>query len=288
MTEQSAPTPGDSAGATQTPPAGKAGRNLPAAIGVGAAIGGVVLLTLFLYRPAFGAVVVLAVVVAVREVALAVRQGGITVAPIPLMLGGVGMCVAAWFYGLEGLALGLLLTFFVSTVWRMSLPTEGFVSSAATSAFIAVYIPFLAGFAVLLTNRPDGAAWTIAWALAVVCNDTGGYIAGVLFGKHPMAPTISPKKSWEGFAGSLLAAAISGALMLSLALDGQWWQGVLLGVGIALIATLGDLAESMIKRDIGIKDMSDLLPGHGGVMDRMDSLLFSAPVAWMLLTLFVG
>ena len=288
MTEQSAPMPSDPAGATQTPPAGKAGRNLPAAIGVGAAIGGVVLLTLFLYRAAFGAVVVLAVVVAVREVALAVRQGGITVAPIPLMLGGVGMCVAAWFYGLEGLALGLLLTFFVSTVWRMSLPTEGFVSSAATSAFIAVYIPFLAGFAVLLTNRPDGAAWTIAWALAVVCNDTGGYIAGVLFGKHPMAPTISPKKSWEGFAGSLLAAAISGALMLSLALDGQWWQGVLLGVGIALIATLGDLAESMIKRDIGIKDMSDLLPGHGGVMDRMDSLLFSAPVAWMLLTLFVG
>ncbi|WP_153505180.1 phosphatidate cytidylyltransferase [Cumulibacter manganitolerans] len=287
MTEQ--PTqPSAPAGAAQTPPAGKAGRNLPAAIGVGVAIGAVVLLTLFLYRPAFGALVVVAVVLAIREVALAVREDDIFVAELPLMAGGAGMGVAAWFYGLEGLGIGLLLTFFVATVWRMSLPTEGFVVSAATSAFIATYIPFLGGFAILLAARPDGAAWVVAWALAVVCNDTGGYAAGVLFGKHPMAPTISPKKSWEGFGGSLVAAAAAGGLMLALALHGQWWQGVLFGVAIALIATLGDLAESMVKRDIGVKDMSHLLPGHGGVMDRMDSLLFSAPVAWMLLTLFVG
>lgn len=278
-------TPG---GGAETKPAGKAGRDLGAAIGVGVAIGAVVVASLFLYRPAFGVLVLLAVVVAVREVAIAVRHDDIVVAALPLMLGGVGMCIAAWFYGLIGLSIGLLLTFFAAVVWRMSMSIDGFVVSSAVSSFIALYIPFLGGFTILMVNREAGAVWIITWALAVVCNDTGGYASGVMFGKHPMAPAISPKKSWEGFAGSLLAASIASVLMFTLALDGAWWHGVLFGVGVAMIATLGDLAESMIKRDIGVKDMSNLLPGHGGIMDRLDSLLFSAPLAWMLLTLFVG
>lgn len=288
MTHQPADQPSEPGPVSAKKPQRKAGRDLRAAISVGVAIGALVILSLFVYRPAFGVLVLVAVVLAVREVAEAVREKGIVAASLPLMIGGEAMCIAAWFFGIKGLAIALLMTFFVLVVWRMSLPTEGFVVSVAASSFITLYIPFLASFAILMANRELGGAWVITWALAVVCNDTGGYAAGVLFGKHPMAPTISPKKSWEGFAGSLLAASIAGVLMITLALDGQWWHGVLFGIAIAMIATLGDLAESMIKRDLGIKDMSNLLPGHGGVMDRMDSLLFSAPVAWMLLTLFVG
>lgn len=275
-------------GAPPSQPPNRAGRNLPAAIGVGLAIGAVVLLTLFLYRPAFALIVIAAIGAACYEIATAMRSRGIYLEWWPLVVGGAGTGGAAWFYGLAGLAIATLLTFLVTVVWRMTGGIRGFVGSVAASSLIILYVPFLAGFAVLMVNREAGAAWIVAWALAVVGNDTGGYAAGVLLGKHPMAPAISPKKSWEGFSGSLVAASIISVLMFTLALDGQWWQGILFGLAISMVATLGDFAESMLKRDLGVKDMSNLLPGHGGVMDRMDSLLFSAPLAWMLLTLFVG
>ena len=152
------------------------------------------------------------------------------------------------------------------------------------AALIAVYVPFLLGFAALLAaaRRRAAADRGRRWP-AVVLSDTGGYAAGVFFGKHPMAPSISPKKSWEGFAGSVLAAAVGSALLLWLLLDVAPWWGALFGVVVSIAAVLGDLAESMIKRDLGIKDMSNLLPGHGGLMDRLDSILFAVPTAYLLL-----
>jgi phosphatidate cytidylyltransferase len=123
----------------------------------------------------------------------------------------------------------------------------------------------------------------VAFIVATVASDTGGYIAGVLFGKHPMAPTISPKKSWEGFTGSLLFGIGLGIVTVVYALDGDWWVGILLGVAGVVFGTLGDLSESLIKRDLGIKDMGDLLPGHGGLMDRLDSLIAVAPICWLIL-----
>ena len=134
----------------------------------------------------------------------------------------------------------------------------------------------------------DGAGRAFAFLIGVVLSDVGGYAAGVFLGKHPMAPTISPKKSWEGFAGSLVAGMVGGAITVTTLLDGQWWHGVLFGAAIVVTATAGDLVESLIKRDLGIKDMGTLLPGHGGIMDRLDSLLPTAPVVWLLLVLFVG
>jgi len=127
----------------------------------------------------------------------------------------------------------------------------------------------------------------LCWLIVVVCSDTGGYAAGVLFGKHPMAPSISPKKSWEGFAGSMLAGAIGGTLSVMLLLHAHWWVGLPYGLALVVCATGGDLVESLIKRDLGIKDMGNLLPGHGGLMDRLDSLLPTAVAAWLLLTAFV-
>lgn len=267
-----------------TPPPSRAGRDLKAAVAVGVGIGILVIATLFLYRPAFAVVVGLAVVLAIGELQAAVRTGGVEVPRWPLLIGGAAMLVASWFWGLQGLVIALLATFLAVIFGRMRGPLHGYLASTATGLFITIYVPFLAGFAVLLTVPDNGAKLVLAWAIAVVCSDTGGYAAGVLFGKHPMAPRISPKKSWEGFAGSVVLAGIAGAVVFEFLLDFPWWLGVPYGAIVAVFAVTGDLLESIIKRDVGVKDMGSLLPGHGGAMDRMDSLLLTAPVAYVLLS----
>jgi phosphatidate cytidylyltransferase len=166
-------------------------------------------------------------------------------------------------------------------------PAEGFLRDLAAATFTATYVPFLAGFAALMAVPDDGPRRITAYIAVVVCSDVGGFAAGVLFGKHAMAPTVSPKKSWEGFAGSLVACAVAGGIFFTTLFDVSPLLGVGYGIAIVLSATLGDLGESMVKRDIGIKDMGTLLPGHGGIMDRLDSLLPTAPVAWLLLAAFV-
>lgn len=128
--------------------------------------------------------------------------------------------------------------------------------------------------------EPDGTRRVIVFILVTIASDIGGYAAGVLAGKHPMAPSVSPKKSWEGFAGSAAACMFVGALSVPLLLGGSWWAGLLVGVIAVCMATLGDLTESMIKRDLGVKDLGTILPGHGGLMDRIDSLLLCAPGVW--------
>jgi len=124
--------------------------------------------------------------------------------------------------------------------------------------------------------------------LAVVLSDTGGYAAGVLFGRHKLAPRVSPAKSWEGLGGSLVMTIVGTAVSVPLLLDGAWWQGALIGAAVVVTATLGDLGESLLKRDLGVKDMGSLLPEHGGVMDRLDSLLPTAPVVALLLAATIG
>ena len=155
------------------------------------------------------------------------------------------------------------------------------------AVFALAYLPFLAVFVPLMLARPDGSRRTLIFVALAVCSDAGGYFAGILLGKHPMAPGISPKKTWEGLAGSVLLGVTAGAILLVTLLHGHVWQGVILGAAAVAAATLGDLAESMIKRDLEIKDMGSVLPGHGGVMERIDSLLIVAPVAWLLLTIFI-
>ncbi|MDD9205058.1 phosphatidate cytidylyltransferase, partial [Georgenia sp. 10Sc9-8] len=155
--------------------------------------------------------------------------------------------------------------------------------------FCAAYVSLLAGFAMLLLAMEQGSWLVLAFVLVVIANDVGGYVAGVLLGRTPLAPTISPKKSWEGLGGSLVLAGAVGAGMLHWFVDGgQWWGGVLLGLAAVLTATTGDLAESLLKRDLGLKDMGSLLPGHGGIMDRLDSLLITAPVSYVVLRLITG
>jgi phosphatidate cytidylyltransferase len=268
-------------------PAQRGGRNLPAAIGVGLGLGALIIATLALYRPSFVYVILVAVVVGVYEIVTAI--GAVEARPplVPLLAGTVAMEAAAWFRGPDGLVGALLLTALGLTIWRLADGAAGYGRDVAAANLVALYVPFLAGFAVLMVHASDGMARIVIFILAVVCSDTGGYAVGAIFGKHPMAPTVSPKKSWEGLAGSVVAGSISGVLMMVLCFHHQWWQGALFGLALVVTATLGDLGESMIKRDLGLKDMGKLLPGHGGIMDRLDSLLPCAPVAYLLLAAFL-
>ncbi|GAA3390050.1 phosphatidate cytidylyltransferase [Cryptosporangium minutisporangium] len=267
--------------------ASRAGRNLPAAIGVGVGLAALIVVTLFTSKLAFAAVIAGAVGVGIWELVRAIRPVEARPPMVPLIVGGVATIGMTWAGGTESLLLGLLLTVVAVLIWRLPDGPVGFQRDVTAAVLVAAYVPFLAGFAVLLEVEDDGVMRIVAFIATVVCSDVGGYAAGVLAGRHPMAPTVSPKKSWEGMAGSLIACAIAGAAFLELGFDnGAWWEGVVYGLAIAVAATLGDLTESMIKRDLGVKDMSSLLPGHGGLMDRLDSLLFAAPVAYLLLTAF--
>ena len=273
---------------TATAPTSRAGRDLPAAIGVGLSLGALVLGTLYSpYRWTFVVVLVVASLVGTQEVVRAVRTLGARPPAAPLYAGGTAMLVCAYRYGSEALFLAFALTVLGCVLWRVADPAEGIVRDLTAAVFAAAYVPFLMGFAALLVVPDDGARRVTAFVATVVCSDVGGYAAGVLFGRHPMAPSVSPKKSWEGFAGSATACALAGAVFFSTLFDADPLLGAVYGLAVVASATLGDLGESMVKRDIGIKDMGTLLPGHGGLMDRLDSLLPTAPVAWLLLTAFL-
>ncbi len=282
------PLPADAAPAAEVAAEpGRTGRDLPLAIAVGVGLGAAIIASLAVYRPAFLAILAAAVLISVWELTRALRSARVRPPKVPLVLGSVAMIALTWLSGPSGLAVTTMLTVLAALVWRLSDGPVGYFRDASAAVLITAYVPLLACFAVLMLRPDDGAARIVAFILTVVCSDVGGYAAGVLFGKHPMSPTVSPKKSWEGLCGSVLACMIVGVLMVALALDGSWWQGALYGAAIAVTATLGDLGESIVKRDLGIKDMGTLLPGHGGLMDRMDSLLPSAAVAYLLLTVFV-
>jgi len=265
----------------------RAGRNLPAAVGVGVGLAVMIFISLYVWKVAFLVVVGVAVLLALSELANAFAAARVRLARIPVGAGGVAILVAAYAGGSEPLLVALMLTFLAVLLWRLPENPAGYVRDVTAGVFATMYVPFLAAFAVLLLRADDGPERVVVFVLLTVLSDVGGYAAGVLFGRHPMAPMVSPKKSWEGFAGAALFCAVGGAVTVPALLDGQAWEGVLLGLAVMTAATLGDLGESMIKRDLGIKDMGSLLPGHGGMMDRLDSLLLTAPVTYLLLTWLV-
>ena len=265
---------------------GRAGRDLRAAIGVGLALVAVIIGSLVVRREAFVGLVVVAILIGVVELTRALQAGPFRAPVVPLLVGAFAMLVLAWSRGPTGLVTGFLVTVLAVLLWRLGDGPAGYLHDAAAGVLVALYVPLLAGFAVLLVVPDDGVARVLTFIATVAASDIGGYAAGVLFGRHPMAPSISPKKSWEGMAGSVLTCVGVGVALFTLTFHEPWWGGALFGVAIAVSATIGDLGESLIKRDLGIKDMGNLLPGHGGLMDRLDSLLPSAAVAYLLLSLF--
>ena len=284
---------GGAAAAADGPPApekkaSRAGRDLPAAIGVGLVLGAAVVASLLTVRYVFLAIIAAAIAIGTIELAGVLRRAAnIRIAMIPVLVGGQAMIWLGWPFGRDGVLAAFAVTVLVSLLWRLPGGAEGYLRDISSSIFASAYLPLFGAFAAMLVLPHDGAARVLTFMIGVVASDTGGYIAGVLGGKHPMAPSISPKKSWEGFAGSMVAGIVAGSLTVSLMLHGQVWQGIVFGIAIVLTATLGDLVESLIKRNLGVKDMGTMLPGHGGLMDRLDSLLPSAMVSWLLLSLFV-
>ncbi len=282
---------------TQAPKTSKAGRDLPAAIAVGVGLLAYIWVTLAWFHWGFIVLVAVALSLGAVEVHHALKRIGMHSAIVPIVLGTLGMVLGTYAaaLGVGGTGIpwhAVQLAFLgamelASMAWRMRGGHEGFVRDTAGSLFIISYVGLLGSFAALILAGGQGAARMVTFLMAVVANDTGGYVVGVLFGKHPMAPTISPKKTWEGLAGSVFFSVLVGAIVGVIALKAPWWVGAVLGFVLAFFATAGDLIESMIKRDVGIKDMSSFLPGHGGMMDRLDSLLVAAPAAWLVLFLLV-
>ena len=280
-----------------TPAYGRVGRHLPAAIGVGVGFGAVAVVCLLFFHLGLVLLIAAATAAAARELQRELGRQGMRAAPVPIMAGCVLIALVPYVFGemfpvalpMIGLVLSCVgITVIAAMIWRMPQGSAGYVRDVAASLSIIAYVPLLASFAVLMIAAAEqGAARIVAFVLVVTMSDTGGLIAGVLFGKHPMAPQISPKKSWEGLAGSLIFGVAAGVGTAIFGLNVAFWVGILLGVALVAIGTCGDLIESMIKRDLGIKDMSSFLPGHGGVMDRLDSLLFAAPVAWLIMYLLV-
>ncbi|OFT60644.1 phosphatidate cytidylyltransferase [Brachybacterium sp. HMSC06H03] len=260
------------------------GRNLPAAIGVGLALVAVLALSVLVVPQAFPVLAAIAMVAAVLELTRALAHGGLEAPAVPLLVGVIGMVVSTVVFGAEGLMLSTAAAVCVLILWRVS-ESMGLTAlrDVAGGVFALAWVPFLGCFLLLLMQRDQGAMLVLLAVLGPVGNDVGGYIAGVLFGRHPMAPGISPKKSWEGFAGSLVLGTAMVTLIAVLALELPWWVGVAIGAVLVVVSTCGDLAESLLKRDLGIKDMGHLLPGHGGVLDRVDSILLAAPTTYVML-----
>ena len=265
----------------------RTGRNLPLAAAIGVALGGLALVTLFTVKATFLAYMGAVVAVGLWELRHVLADRGISIPLIPIVAGGAAMFTLAYWYGAQPALAVLAVTVLVLMAWRLPGGPAGYLRDLTASVFTLAYLPMLGVFVPLMLSAPDGARRTLIFLLLAVCSDVGGYFAGIFTGRHPMAPGISPKKTWEGFGGSVAACLAAGAITLPLLLHAHVWQGLVLGAVAVAAATLGDLVESMIKRDLEIKDMGRIFPGHGGAMDRLDSLVFVAPVTWLLLAVFV-
>ena len=273
-------------------PRSRAGRDLPAAIGVGGALFVVVVATLTWFHWGFVLLLAAALAIGAHEVSVALRRVGMHAATWPIIGGTIAIVTGSFIAG-ESPRAGITsntwllvstgLTVLLALLWRMPKGADGYVRDAAASLFIIAYVPLLGAFVPLMLAAPEGVRRVVVYIVCVMGSDIGGYAVGVLAGRHQMAPRISPKKTWEGFAGSIGLGIVVGVLGVTMLLHASWWIGLLLGVMLVGFGTAGDLVESLVKRDVGIKDMSHFLPGHGGVMDRIDSMLVAAPVAWLIM-----
>jgi phosphatidate cytidylyltransferase len=261
----------------------KAGRKLLPSIAVSATIVAIVWFTLAFQRELFAVLIGLAVILGIREITRAFNLSKTYISYPALVIATVVLTIATWRGGVAGLAIATAFCLPNLLVHLLRRGPNGFIASATATTLVLIYLPFLAGFLILLARPEDGLSRVMTFVILISCNDTFAYLVGVLFGKHPLAPTISPKKTWEGLAGSVVFTIAGGAISFHYLLHEPWWMGSILGLIVVFTATSGDLIESAMKRDLSLKDMGTLLPGHGGMLDRLDSALLSGPAVWLAL-----
>jgi phosphatidate cytidylyltransferase len=269
-------------------PYGRAGRNLWSAVAVGLFLGALVLLPMFFAPWVFPIVVSVALLIAARELESAFAGRGIHLVRWPLAVATPAIVILAYLFGTTATLATFGAAVLVVLAVRLVGDTEGYAADVTASVFVLSYTALMGAFVSLQLAAGSGPKRVIAFVVLTVCSDIGGYAAGVLAGRHPIAPRISPKKSWEGLAGSLVLQAVAGVALFVLMFDAPWWQGLICGLALTVTATVGDLVESALKRDLGVKDMGTVLPGHGGVMDRLDSLVLNAFASWALFRIFLG
>jgi len=263
----------------------KAGRKLFPSIAVGLTLLGLVITSLAFERVLFLPLAIAAIIRGVWELGQALDRADIEISVPTISFCAVAIMTSAWIKDVTGLAVATAISIPFLLISGLPKGHHNFVKNATATVFATIYLPFLAGFLVVLAKPEDGLARVMTFVVVVGCNDTFGYIFGVLLGKHKLAPAISPKKTWEGLIGSLIFSILGGGLMLSLLFEKHWLVGAAIGLAAVFTATCGDLIESAIKRDLDLKDMGAILPGHGGMLDRLDSVLLSAPIIWAILTL---
>ncbi|MDO4917302.1 MAG: phosphatidate cytidylyltransferase [Rothia sp. (in: high G+C Gram-positive bacteria)] len=274
--------------AVETAPRKKrsAGRNLPAAIGVGVGLGSLVVIGLFFAPWVMVILAAAAAAVGNWEVVHGINQKrGMGIPLTPAVITAFLLPIIAYVGGGQWLIFAVVASILFLIACRLFGSRNGMIMSVMGSMFAMLWVPFMIALALLIFREDAGNGKIFMILVMAIGNDTWGYIAGVLWGKHPMAPKISPKKTWEGFAGSMVGSLIVGVVS-ALVLGLPWWFGMVLAIFLVITATTGDLAESMVKREIGIKDMSNILPGHGGVMDRLDSIVFCLAIGYVLFTVF--
>jgi len=275
------------------------GRSLSKSVAVGLLLAAIFLSSLLIYKELFIVLLSVAAAIGAWELSTALRVKNWYVPRVPAVVGSVLIMPATYFGGPSIQWLASLAIVAALIIWRTvhllferrkaNFQTfQRTVRDFGAAAFLVIYLPLTLSFGMLLLRRDDGQWWVLAFVTTVALIDSAGYLFGRIFGRNKLAPGVSPKKTWEGLAASIVIGTVSAVSFTVFVLGGQWWVGIIFAAALILAAVFGDLAESLIKRDLGIKDMSTLLPGHGGMMDRLDSLLPSSLMTYLVMAVFFG
>jgi phosphatidate cytidylyltransferase len=271
------------------------GRSLSKSVFYGLVLGAAFLLSILIVKELFIVLVATAIGFGAWELSTALRQKDWYVPRVPAVIGSALIMPATYYWGVQGqwgftlaTSVALMVWRLVHILWEKRRSVEqtftATIRDLAAASFLVIYLPLTLSFSVLLLKHDP--AWVLCFVIPVALIDTSGYLVGRKFGRHKLAPGVSPKKTWEGLLASIIAGVVASVVLVVLVAHKPWWAGLILAAILILAAVFGDLAESLIKRDLGIKDMSALLPGHGGIMDRLDSLLPAALVTYVFVTVF--
>jgi len=267
----------DAAGSADKP------RSVGMAVATGLVLAALVVGTLMAGKIAFFVLAFVVVIIAQAELYAVLKAAGFSpVVLVGLVCGGV-ILAGAYYRGEPALALGLVLPLPLLLLWGITVPVSRARSVLSSTYFGIVYGPLLIGFAILLLRGPDGLVLTATVVGMSAMHDAGAYLVGRKIGRHRLAPRTSPGKTWEGWAAGTIVMVGSSAAILPLIHPFDLWLAVKLALVMSVTSPLGDLVESLVKRDLGVKDMGSLIPGHGGFFDRIDAIIFNAPIAYYVL-----